>query len=498
MDRSTLAWGLFSAYVLITTLLALRGMKQTSSFSSFALGNGDLGPGMVGVTLAAAIASTATFVINPGFVYKDGLSALLHHGVAAYGGVMVGLVVLSRGFRRLGMQRQALTLPHWIDARYGSSGLRSYFAIFNLLVAVTFVVLIVKGSALVMQATLDVGYVPALIIIVVFVFSYILLGGTYAHVYTNAFQGALMVGVALLIFASGFHLFSDGFGAFFQRLSALDPNLVAAVNPDSQLFGTNFTVFIAGFVVGMGLIAQPHVLTKALYLRSDKDLLAYLVVGVAVCIVYALVLFAGLYARLTLGSDVAQDAVIPAYLSAAFPAWVGVPVAVALLAAGMSTLDGILVSASSIAANDLFLGAIGRRWVKEDSEEARGALALRASRWILVGMGVVSFVIALDPPVLVGIFAQWGIYGLVSASFAPIALGIIFPRFTARQATVAAVVGPLVHFGYYGYATTVLGEVLNPADSACFGILASVGLGLLTPRQPSESPAEASQLEPSS
>ncbi len=484
MTKIQLAWLLFGGYLLLTTALALRGMQKTKSFASFALGNGDLGPVVTGVTLAAAIASTATFVINPGFVYRDGLSALLHHGVAAYGGVMVGLVVLSPGFRRLGMAERALTLPHWVAVRYRSPALQTYFALFNLMVAITFVVLIVKGSALVMQQTLDIGYRPALVLIVVFVFSYILLGGTYAHVYTNALQGGLMVAVALLIFFSGFHLFSDGFGPFLDRLRDIDPNLLAPVNPNSTLFGSWFTVFVAGFVVGVGLIAQPHVLTKALYLRSNQDMRRYLVVGVAVCIIYALVLFAGFYARVEIPELAEQDAVIPTYLAQALPAWVGVPVAVALLAAGMSTLDGILVSASTIAANDLVLGAAGARFVGERSEEARGALALKVSRVLLVALGVVSFLVALDPPVLVGLFAQWGIYGLVSASFAPIALGVLLPRFSTRAAAAAAVVGPVVHFSIYGLYTSSTGNVLNPAVSATFGIFASLAAAALASAAP--------------
>src|SRR5690606_27752070 len=113
-------WIAFGVYLAVTTWLAWRGMKKTTSLAGFALGNGDMGPLLVGITLAASIASTATFVINPGFVWKDGLSALAHFGIAGFGGVTVGLVVLSKGFRALGTKTKALTLPHWIGARFES------------------------------------------------------------------------------------------------------------------------------------------------------------------------------------------------------------------------------------------------------------------------------------------------------------------------------------------------------------------------------------------
>ncbi len=89
-----LAWAAFGAYLIVTTLLALRGMQKTKSFSGFALGNRDMGPVLVGITLAAATASSATFVINPGFVYAFGLSRAVAFGVASALGVTVGLIVM--------------------------------------------------------------------------------------------------------------------------------------------------------------------------------------------------------------------------------------------------------------------------------------------------------------------------------------------------------------------------------------------------------------------
>ncbi|MEQ8453995.1 MAG: sodium:solute symporter family protein [Sandaracinaceae bacterium] len=476
MDRNLLAWCAFGLYVALTTALALRGMKKTTSFSGFALGNRDLGPTMVGITLAAAIASTATFVINPGFVFAHGVSALMHLGLAANLGVIVALVLLSKGFRQLGEKTAALTLPHWIGARYRHPGMRTYFALLNLVLAISFVVLIVKGSALVMQHTLGLGYVASVLLIVIFVFSYILMGGTYAHVYTNAFQGGLMILVALAIFASGFYLLEDGVGAFFDRIAAQDANLVAPVNPESSLFGSVWDVYVCGFVIGAGLMCQPHILTKSLYLKKESDLRRYLIVAVVVGVIFALVLMAGLYARVRFPDIASQDEVMPIYLTRAFSPLVGVLISVALLAAGMSTLDGLLVGASTIAANDVFLGKLGDRWLAGKTENERQTVALKASRWILVGMGVLSAGLALDPPELVGIFAQVGIYGLVSASLVPVAAGIFVEELDSRDVFAAALLGPAVHFTHYLVSVYGYGQFVNPASTATEGVLVSVAL----------------------
>ena len=198
----TLAWILFSAYLLGTAYLGWLGHRKTDDFGSFAIGKGDLSPIQVGVTLAAATASAATFIINPGFVYVHGLSAFMHLGFSVFLGLVVMLSVLSFRFRRIGADAGALTIPDWIGKRYDSPGFSLYFALINLL-AVAFVVLLVGGISIVMQKLLGVNNVTALIITLVFVTGYVLFGGTYAHVYTNMFQGFLMIGVTVLVIGSG-------------------------------------------------------------------------------------------------------------------------------------------------------------------------------------------------------------------------------------------------------------------------------------------------------
>ena len=57
MDKLTFAWIIFSLYVLVTVALAIRGMMKTRDMAGFALGNRDMGPLLVGVTLAASCPS---------------------------------------------------------------------------------------------------------------------------------------------------------------------------------------------------------------------------------------------------------------------------------------------------------------------------------------------------------------------------------------------------------------------------------------------------------
>lgn len=473
MSPQIFAWLIFALYVLATSVLAVRGMQKTTDLAGFAIGGGQMGPIMVGITLAAAISSTATFVINPGFVYTSGVSALLHYGVAGYGGVIFGIFTLSRGFRKLGEKYSALTLPHWIGARYSSPGLRVYFSLLNLILAISFCVLIIKGSALVMQHTLGLNYIPSVVLIVTFVFSYIFAGGSYAHAYTNAFQGGIMAVVAIVVFMSGIPLLFET-PSIVDQLVAQDPALIKPIYPGDPLFGSAWQVFVCGFVVSYGLVCQPHILTKSLYLRSDREHTRYLVVGVLVGTCFVLMLIVGLWARVKFPGIETQDAVIAIYVERTFSPYLGTFVSIALLSAGMSTMDGLLVSASSIVGNDLFLGVLGDRLMPYTSQEIREQRALGASRFIIIGMGLIALGLALNPPKFVGLFAQTGVYGLVAASIVPITLGIMTQNPHRTGIIISSVIGPLVHFVHYGVVFYGMNIPLNPAVTATEGVLTSI------------------------
>ncbi len=471
-----LIWTLFLGYMAATGWLAWLGHKKTDDIRSFAIGRGDLHPAIVGITLAAAICSTATFVINPGFVFVHGVSALMHMGVAAGLGIAAGLFLMSPGFRRVGADTGAITLPQWLGKRFGSRALGVFFAVVSLL-SLSFVVLIVGGISIVLQKTLGLTNIEALVLTVVFVFSYITVGGAYAHVYTNTLQGVIMVVVTVVILASGVRYMLAG--DFWSNIAAVDANLTSTVNPASNLFGSVFSVYVAGFVIGFAAVCQPHIMSKALYVKTDREVRRYLVVAVGVTMLFLGLLFVGLFAHAAgMPAHTRQDAVMTVYITQAFPGPVVAIITVALLAASMSTLDGILVALSSIAANDLFLGVAEKRWLANHTPEQRAHLAHKVSQVVVIGLGVVAFAIAVNPPKLLGIFGQVGVYGLIAASAVPILIGVLVRRAGAGTALAAAIIGLGVHFGLYIWgaydaAAARSYGLANPGVTATWAILAS-------------------------
>lgn len=483
-------WGLFLVYVAMLAGLAALGRRRArGDASSFAVGK-KMHPVVAGMTLSASIASTATFVINPGFIYAHGVSALLHFGVAAFAGMALGLVLVCGRFRRRGAAGGALTLPQWIGQRYGSGALRAYFAAMNLL-SLAFVVLIVGGLSIVMQATLGLSYRTSLVVVTAIVVGYVLAGGAYANAYVNTLQATIMAIVAAMIVGSGLHHLTDP-GAALDRLAAIDVNLTATVNPASALFGTWFSVYGAGFVIGFALMCQPHVMTTALYVEDDRGVRRALGVAIALCGLFSGVLLAGLYAHLDgIGRDAMldpatgafrQDRVMAVYLARTFtPAGLAL-VTIAILAAGMSTMSSILVALSGITGNDLY-----PLWWRRRGTTPSPAATKRVGQAAVLVFAVAAFAIALDPPRLLGIFGQLGAYGVVAAAAAPLVLGALLDNLSRRAAAVAAVLGPVGHFTLYalGHDAAIRAsarawglDLSNPGVTAAVAILVSAAAAL--------------------
>jgi len=451
----TFAWSLFLLYLAGTAWLGWQGYRKTTGFGSFAVGNRAMNPMIVGITLAASVSSASTFIINPGFVYVDGFGAFFHMSIGVGLGFMFMLTVLSFRFRRIGAETGALTIPDWIGKRYGSRAYALFFSLLNLL-SFAFVVLLVGGISIVMQSLLGLSNLQALTITLVFVTGYVFIGGTYAHVLTNMLQGSLMIAVTLLVLGSCVAIAFDGPAPLLERLQAADTGLVALINPDGQLFNDVFSIYVAGFVVGAIVVCQPHILTKALYVKDDRSVVRYLVVFAVVFALFQLLGAVGFFAHLAVPDGALidpatgqfrQDLVMTMYLRSVFPDWVFTIVSIVLLAAAMSTLDGLLVSMSTITANDLVLNLLPDD--RATTEEQRMAFALKASHVVLVLIAVAAFLVNIDPPRLLGVFGQAGVYGLTAAAAPPLLLGVLFRRVPLALAwsTSAAAIG--LHFGLF-------------------------------------------------
>ena len=467
MNETFLPWTLLIAYAAVIIYLAWRNRRRATDIESFSVGSRRVPPFFVGLSLAANMTSVATFVINPGLIHAYGWSGVVGYGMAAPLGIFIGLIVTSKRFRRVGDEFTVLTVPQWLGERYGDRRLTVFFALASML-QITFLVLIVTALVLVLMTVLLIGMWPALLMVVVFTFGYILFGGASLHIWSNSVQAITMLAVAVILVASGAAIFGDGVAGFFGKLDAVAPHFGSMTNPDSLLFRDLFEVVVANFIIGLAIIMQPHIISKSLYLRSERDVNTYLVTAMVAGTVFTAVLLVGLYARIDLGGDLPPDRVVATYIATGFAPGLRAFIMLGVLAAGFSTLEGVILALSTIFGND-FYGTIARaRGVAADRLNSQ---LLRVGRIFLIALAPITLLLAwrqiVAPSLSVAIFAQNGIYGLFAATFAPVLFGIFSKRTSAPLAFAAAVTALVVHFGmYYGGITHYHNNPAVPAACA--------------------------------
>ena len=482
MNETFLPWVLLIAYAAVIVFLAWRNRRKATDIESFSVGSRQVPPFFVGLSLAANMTSVATFVINPGLIHAYGWSGVVGYGMAAPLGIFIGLIVTSKRFRRVGDRFTVLTVPQWLGERYGDRRLTVFFALASML-QITFLVLIVTALVLVLMTVLQIGMWPALLMVVVFTFGYILFGGASLHVWSNSVQAITMLAVAVILVASGAAIFSDGLTGFFGNLDAVAPHFGSVTNPDSLLFRDLFEVVVANFIIGLAIIMQPHIISKSLYLRSERDVNTYLVTAMVAGTIFTAVLLVGLYARIDLGGNLPPDRVVATYIATGFAPGLRAFIMLGVLAAGFSTLEGVILALSTIFGND-FYGTIARaRGVAADRLNSQ---LLKVGRIFLIALAPITLLLAwrqiVAPSLSVAIFAQNGIYGLFAATFAPVLFGIFSKRTSAPLAFVGAVTALVVHFGmYYGGITHYHNNPAVPAACALVisTLVMAIGVALL-------------------
>jgi len=463
MSPSVLAWAVVLIYVALIGGLAIRGALRTTDTDSYAVGNRDLPAALVGLALTAQLTSVATFVINPGLVFHSGISALVGYGLAAGLGIVLGLIVFSARFRSVGSRVAALTLPQWIGARWDSSLLRGTFATLSLGL-VAYAVLIVVALSLVLGNLLSVPPAAVATALTVFAVATVALGGANGHAWTGAAQAVVMLGVAVLLIGKGLPSLLDGSAV--AGLRAADPALLGLTNPGSHYFRNLFEVLACNFVVGGALVCQPHIVSKVLFLRDDSQVRSYLLTAVLAGTVFLGVLVTGLYARSIIPADTRIDLVIPTWIAMAFSPGMQVVIAVGLLCAGLSTLEGILLALGSMFSID-----VHPAWRKLTGASEQGALRFGRIGLALVGLATIALAqrqLANPAGGSVAIFAQYGVYLLFTGAFVPLAAGMFSKHVSRGSVTVAT----LASIGTYLAAATWHWTALsnNPAVLATFGM----------------------------
>lgn len=376
-------------------------------------------------------------------------------------GVVGAWMFMSRRFHRLTQRYDAITVPDYLEARFRQGkgrgqSLRVVAALALTIFVTIYVSAQIDATGTAFESFLGMEWLTGALLGFAVVMAYATSGGFLAVVWSDVFQGTLMfLGLVLLPLVGLVAI--GGWGPLVDKLAATDPSLLALAGPDGW---TALTVMstLGLALIGLGFLGSPQIFVRFIALRDESEITK----GTWVAFVWTLLadggaVLTGMVGRAWLtgpGEPVdtvlgnGGQEVLPMLVEALLPGFlVGLFIAI-VLSAIMSTVDSLLVVASSAAVRDLYQKVLHPEL--SDSE------LIGTSRWATLGIAGVALMLALTVGLLVeGRTVFWFVvfgWSGIAATFCPtMILSLYWSKMTARGALSAMVTGfvgvPLFKFG---------------------------------------------------
>lgn len=453
-------------YLLGILVIGLFSMKHQKDMDTFYTGGRRFGPWLVALAISSTTMSGFGFIGLTGLVYQHGY-AIFMIGIFATAGIFVSFLILAKPMRRITQKFGALTIPDLLEIRYNSKAVRGITAIAFLGGAIGYQMAQYKALGNMLQTVLGVDYKFALFIGVAILTVYVVAGGMISAIWTDFIQMMVMVAGSLVVFIGGMKMVG-GMSKLNEEVAAINPDMVQAFHITGPIGMAAFISYFFLYVIGHQ--GQPHVVTKFYMIRKLSMLKWACIIAAFTYGITSLLWFVGLYTRVMvqrgeMAAPTSPDLVAPMFIEAFFPPIVAGLIFAAVMAAIMSTSEAFLLVASSSIVRDIYQQIIKKGEKLPEKKE------LALSRWITLGVIVLTFLLSLNPPDLVGWLgnASWGIF--VASTVPVLSLGILWKRATRVAAIWSSALGFIFSVGLY--ILKVKGAYVPALDTGAIALIIS-------------------------
>ena len=420
-------------YVAITLVLGYLGYRKTKRAEDYLVAGRDSHPVIIALSYGSAFISTSAIVGFGGVAANLGMG-LIWLTVFNIGiGILLAFVIFGKKTREKGLETGAVTFPDLMGKIFHSPKLQYICGIIIIIGMPLYTAAVLIGGARFLEPTLNIPYTTALIIFAVIVAAYVMYGGLIAVMYTDAFQGVIMLfGMTFLLVFT--YVYLGGVTTAHTALAAMSDLVPATLTAQgmtgwasmpslgSPIWFTMITTLVLG--VGIGVLAQPQLVVRFMTAKDNRSLNRAVMVGGPFILMMTGVAFtvgaltnvyflqhAGKIAVDVAGGNV--DSIIPIYINQAMPDLFVVIFMLTLLSAAMSTLSSLYHTMGTALVCDI--------WGRGQS----CYMSVRANQIGCLVMVVISVLLALAMPAGIIARATAMFMGLCASAFLPaFAVGI--------------------------------------------------------------------------
>jgi sodium/proline symporter len=465
-ENFTIKIAVLAVYVGILFLIGILASRRIKSMSDYYVGGKKMG------FWAVAFSARATGESGWLLIGLTGMGAMA--GYSAYWvvigellGVFVSWQFMAKRFKKRSDAYGAITIPDYLQSHFKTSThtLRIVAASILVVFIVIYVASQIDVTGVAFKSMLGIDYKIGALIGFIIVLAYIFIGGFVAAVWSDLFQGLLMfLGLVLLPIVVWFSM--DHGAGVSAGLNAIDPTLTQIMGRSTDGYMNLFTIL--GFsMIGLGFLGSPQVYVRFMSIKNEKEIdKGKWVATTFTLLTDAAAVTIGILARIyftkegqdpeaILGNSgenvlsMITEAFLPTILVAIFVAIV--------LSAIMSTIDSLLILASSAITRD-FYQKIFRPNIKDESltKISRISTVIMAFTALIIAM-IMNYVSPDRQMFWVILFGWSGI----AATFCPVIILSLFWKGYSEKGAIASMISGFVAvilFNFVFQELPVIGE----------------------------------------
>ena len=468
------------AYLGILAALAVWSRRETHTLSGYYLAGKKLPYWVVAFSTNATGESGWLLLGLSGMGYAVGVQAYWVV-VGEVLGIAASWWIIARRLKKFGDETDAITVPDVLAAKFAEKAklIRAVAVVIILVMVTAYVTAQMVATGKAFSSFLGMEYATGVIVGSIFIIGYTFVGGYKAVSYTDVVQGVLML-LGLIVVPAAAIIAAGGWGEIQSNLTLQDPALVDMFAVSDG--GRPVLIAIASFIaIGLPFLGVPQLLIRFMSARDDVEIKKARIVSVAVLLVFTIgAVTAGVAGRALYPGLEDAETIFPVISNNLFPEIISGMLLVVVLSAIMSTVDSLLLLASSSVVRDTYQKIIGT----EKSE----AVLSNYGKILTVIIGAIAVVMGIQEPRVIFDFvlASWS--GLGSA-FGPVVIGILYYKRMTWQGVVAGMLGGFIasvvwltwfKTDYYGLYEAIPGF-------AC-GLILTFGVSLLTSNKKGSEP----------
>lgn len=423
----------YTVLVLYLGIMAFIGWyagRKTNSIGDFFVLSGKAGVVVSGIAYFSTQFSMGTFLGTPGTIYGVGYAGMAISVPGAVFCMILPALLIGRKLITLGHKYGFLTMADYLTDRYHSKKMSGVLGVMMLFFLVPMMGAQIIGAGVIVHVFTGlpewVGVVGMGIIVILYCMS----GGMKGAMMTDVIQGSLMIATAVVTFIVSV-VMGGGFSNINHTLQSMNEAYLTFPGANGYM---PWTYYVSNIVLwSFFTMGQPHLFTKFFAMKDHKTMFKAILLGTAGMFFSAtLIEWAGVNGIASIQNIEKADQIIPMILQRGMNPFLASIFIAGIVAAGMSTIDGILVTTTGAVTRDIYQKIINKDATDEN------VMKLSKVVTVIIGIIVICF----------GVFQPGSIFEINLFAFSgmaifvvPILFGIYWKKATAKGAIASVIVG---------------------------------------------------------